>query len=243
MATRKRRARPGAAIADPTIRQALDAYVAAQPAKRRRAARLDLELLESYLNGYAYESLTNAESRLFEELSNEQGAGHRYYCEIFGPKKLVPELRQFFGWFLIHKVMARPEDLGRVAKETGRLVTWLGERASIPATAAKEGAALAAEAEVVVPRAEEVAHMLRPALGAEREPTGEVIEGQFRVARLKAGKLWLESWEDGETYGPLAIPAAATKGLAVDWEISGAVGQVGREWVLLEVWNVEPGIG
>lgn len=82
---------------------------------------------------------------------------------------------------------------------------------------------------------------MRPSLDAELpESTGEVIECQFRVPRLVPGKVWLESWEDGETYGPLA---AATERLQVDWELSGAVGQVGKKWVLLEVWNVYPGVG
>lgn len=180
------------------------------------------------------------ERQLFERLFNTEGAGHREYCEIFGPGRIVPELRQFFGWFMIRKVMAGPEELHAVAQVTGRFVAWLGEQGHVPAKAAKEGAALAAEAAKVLPRAEQVAELLRLSLGAEPEPSGEVIEGQFRVARLAPGKLWLESWEDGKTYGAPAVPAAVTDRLQVEWELSGMVGRVGRKWALLEVWNVYP---
>lgn len=243
MTKRKRAAGSRPAIAEPTIRRALDAYVAEQPAPRRKEARLGLELLEHCLNGYAHQSLGRAESRLFERLYSAEGAAHREYCEIFGPDKIVPALRQFLRWFMIRKVMASPDDLRQVARETGRFVTWLGEQGHATATVAKEGAALAAEAAQVLPQAEEVAHLLRAELGAEPEPSGEVVEGYFRVARLAPGRLWLESWEDGETYGPLAVPAKVTERLGVDWEMSGAVAKVGRKWELVEVWNVYPEVG
>jgi hypothetical protein len=242
MAKRTRPAGARAAIAGPTIRQLVAAYAAGLPATRRGRAAFGLELLENHLNGYAYQSLDGAEQRSFERLSNAEGAAHREYCEIFGPDKIVPELRHFLGWFLIRKVMAQPADLRRVAQETRGFIEWLGKHGHVTAQAAKDGAALAAEAARVLPAAEQVAHLLRPRLDAP-EPSGDVIEGQFRVARLAPGKLWLESWEDGKTYGPLAVPAAVTQRLRVDWEMSGTVGKAGRAWQVLEVWNVYPAVG
>ena len=86
------------ATATPTIRQAIDAYAGALPAKRRRGARLGLELLKSHLNNYAYELLDGAERREFDRLYDAEGAAHREYCEIFGREKIVPQLRHFLGW-------------------------------------------------------------------------------------------------------------------------------------------------
>lgn len=239
-----RKAAKAAEIASPTIAQVVDAFLAEQPARAQGPRGWALELLQDFLNGYAYESLPPAAARLFDRLFNAEGAAHREYCEIFGPERIVPELGQFLGWFLVRKVIARPKDLAIVARETGRFVKWLGERGHIPAAVAAEGAVLAAEATKAVPAAEEVATLLRPGLLDEPAPADEVIEGQFRVARAAPGKLWLESWEDGRTYGPFAVSVKVTARLKVDWELSGMGGRVGKKkWKLLEVWNVYPGMG
>ena len=106
-------------------------YVKATPAGRRRGAGSSLELLQICLNGYAYQSLGPADARLFDRLFNAKGSEHREYCGIFGPEKIVPELGQFLGWFLVRKVMARPEDLEAVARDTRLFAEWLGEKGHI----------------------------------------------------------------------------------------------------------------
>jgi hypothetical protein len=239
--TSKKRKRPAAVgrTSELTIAHAIEAYLAAQPARRRRAAASDLDLLARFLDGYGHESLGEAERRRFERLYDAEGPAHREYCQIFGPERIAPELEQFLGWFLIRKVMARPEDLRRVSEETGRFVAWLGERGYVPEKAATAGAALAGEATGLIPRAEAVADLLRPRLDAP-ELSDEAIEGYFRVARLAPGNLWLECEENGRTFGPLAVPPKAVSLLSVDWRISGAVDRVGGRWVLVEVWNVYP---
>lgn len=235
------RSRDGSA--EPVIKDLVAAYVSEQPARRRRQAGDALELLAHHLDGYGHESLDGREARQFERLFNAEGAAHREYCETFGPNKIVPELPQFLGWFLIRKVMAGPGDLRLVALETERFVGWLGERGHLPAAVAGPGAALARQAAGALVRAAEVAELLRPDVDkARRTAAGDVIEGYFRVARLTGGKLWLESEETGETYG-LAVAVAVAERLAVDWQISGALGRVGRKWVVLEVWNVYPELG
>ena len=241
------RARGGGSAAgsgQPTIKQALEGFVASRPARWRRAVRSALQLLEACLNNYAYQSLGAADARRFDRLYDAEGAAHREYCEIFGPERIVPELRQFFGWFLIRKVMARAEDLEIVARETGRFVEWLGEQGHLPRKAAAEGAALAAEAVGVVPRAEEAAHLWHRHL--ERHGPGAVgneIEGHFGITRIEHGRVWLESYDEEGVLGPIAAPADVVKRLAVGWEVSGVVGRVGRKWVVSEVWNVYPGVG
>jgi hypothetical protein len=227
--------------ATPSIAQVVPAYLESLPARRRREAAFGLELLQDCLNGYGYQSLKPAERRLYEHHFNQDGSGHRDYCDLFGPEKVVPELTQFLGWFLIRKVMAGPEDLARIARETGHFVTWLGAQGHIPSTVATVAARLAASAAEALPRAEQVAHLLGPDLAAADIPE-DAIEGQFRVARLAPGRLWLESDEDGRNYGPLAVPARVSQLLAVGWELSGAIGRAGRAWKVLEVWNVYPAL-
>lgn len=241
---RRRRTSRGAAASAPTIRQALEAFLATRSTRQRGAARSALQLLEACLNHYAHDSLGPADARLFERLYNAEGAAHREYCDIFGPERIVPELRRFFGWFLIRKVMARAEDLAVTVRETGRFVEWLGERGYISTKAATEGAALAREALEVVPRAEEAAQLWHRQLERHSvESSGDDIEGHFRVTGIEKGRVWLESDEEGEVLGPIAVPAEVAKRLAVGWEVSGVVRRVGRSWTVSEVWNVYPGVG
>jgi hypothetical protein len=234
--------RPGsmAGIADRTITQLIAAYLGALSAHRRREAAFGLELLQHCLDGYAYEGLRPAERRLFDRYFNQEGPTHREYCDLFGPEKVVPELGHFLGWFLIRKVLAGPEDRAHIAGETGRFVTWLGEHGHIGRAAAADGAARAARAAELLPKAGEAARILGPTLGSAPEVAGEPIEGSFLVARVAPGKLWLEAWEDGRTYGPLAIPQRASALLSAGWELHGVIAKVGRSWKLLEAWNVYP---
>jgi hypothetical protein len=226
-----------------TIEQVIGEYLKTASASRRREARLSLELLQGCLNGYAYQSLGRAEARLFDRLFNAEGSEHREYCGMFGPEKIVPELNQFFGWFLVRKVSARPEDLEAVTRDTWQFVEWLGKQGYITRKAAAEGTALAEQATGTLPRAAAAADLLYEHL--QRQATDEPeesIEGHFGIARIEPGKLWLESYEGGHrVLGPLTVPVAVTKRLAVGWEVSGAVGRVGRRWGLVEVWNVYPG--
>lgn len=228
----------------PTIREAMRGYVAALPARRRREARLGLELLESSLDMYAHDSLPATEAERFDRSYNAEGREHREYCELFGPDKIVPELRLYFGWFLIRKVMARAEELEATVRETESFLEWLRVAGHVTANAAAEGLTLAAQAVRVVRRAEEACHLSYEHLEARQQrATGQVLEGHFRVTRLERGKVWLESDEEGREFGPFAVPVAVTERLAAGWEVSGAIGRAGRKWVLLEVWNVYPEVG
>ena len=65
-------------------------------------------------SGYAYQSLSTAESTLFDRYYNAQGDEHLEFCQLFGPDKIVANLGGFLGYFMIRKVMAG-QDLKRAA--------------------------------------------------------------------------------------------------------------------------------
>jgi hypothetical protein len=227
-----------------TINELIQTYTGSGTATEQSERWFGLDLLRSFLDGYAYESLGPADGRLFDRLFNLEGDAHREYCEIFGPEKIVAELRQFFEWFLIRKVMARPEDLREVAKQVGHFLAWLGERGHVASEMATDGTAMAEAAAGALVQAERATELLRKHLDTrEAHVTGDLIEGYFGVVRMEPGKLWLESEFDFETYGPLKVPVRTTNLLALEWKLSGAVGKVGRGWALVEVWNVYPELG
>ena len=73
--------------ADPNIDEVLQAFLNGQ--RTRLAARTVsdyeavIQLLRSYLNGYAYQSLSKAEARLFDRYFNAEGKEHREFCQLF----------------------------------------------------------------------------------------------------------------------------------------------------------------
>ena len=60
--------------------------------------------------------------------------------------------------------------------------------------------------------------------------------------KVEAGRLWLEGFERGtrRVYGPILVPAAATKLLCKGWDLSCALGRVDGTWRIVEVANVYP---
>ena len=87
--------------ASPTIDQVFDEFLGEQR-RRLRPRTLSkyedvLGLLRDHLNGYAYQSLSTAESALFDRYYNAQGDEHLEFCQLFGPDKIVANLGDSSG--------------------------------------------------------------------------------------------------------------------------------------------------
>ena len=238
--------------ANPTIDQVCEEFLAEQRKRLtpRTVSRYEdvLGLLRHYLNGYAYQSLSEAESALFDRFYDAEGKEHRDFCQLFGPDKIVENLGGFFGYFMIRKVMARA-DLKRAAGTvTKKLSTWLAAKGHAAEQQAREGAAQSMDAARDLPKAERAAQILYDAaddLGVNPNDLSDehYLEfDHFSIAKVEAGKLWLEAFEGGEprSYGPVPVPAAATKLLRKGWDISCSLGRVRGTWRIIEVANVYP---
>ena len=129
--------------ASPTIDQVFDEFLGEQR-RRLRPRTLSkyedvLDLLRNHLNGYAYQSLSTAESALFDRYYNAQGAKHLEFCQLFGPDKIVANLGGFLGYFMIRKVWAG-QDLKRAAGTvTKKLSTWLAAQGHVAENEARRG--------------------------------------------------------------------------------------------------------
>ncbi len=150
--------------ANPTIDQVFDEFLA-QQRERLKSGTVSkyedvLNLLRHHLNGYGYESLSTAESALFDRHYNANGDEHREFCELFGPDKIVGSLGSFLGYFMIRKVMAG-QDLKRAAGTvTKKLWKWLAAKGYISVEEAQAGADEGAEAARDLPKAERAAQIL-----------------------------------------------------------------------------------
>ena len=237
--------------ARPTIEQVCEEFFVEQ--RKRLTSRTlakyrgVLDLLRHHLNGYAYQGLSKAESALFDRYYNAEG-DKREFCQLFGPEKIVENLGGFLGYFMIRKVSASA-DLKRAAGVvTKKLSRWLAAKGYIAEQHAREGADQATEAARDLPNAERAAQILYDAaahLGVNPNDLSDehYLEfDHFTIAKVEAGKLWLEVFEGAETrsYGPIPVSAAATKLLRKGWDVSCSLGRVRRIWRIVEVANVYP---
>jgi len=237
-------------LANPTIEQVLDKFLADQR-KRLKPRTLKLYedvigLLKSCLNSYACQSLAKAESALFEKHFNAEGEQHREFCQIFGPDKILENLGEFLGYFMIRKVMAGEELMRAAGSVTGKLSKWLTESGYVSQSEANEAAQESDKASRDLPKAERAARLIYES--TERLPINpnEIDEDDyidfdhFVISRIVPGKLWLEEYHGEETFGPILVPVEATNLLGAGWEISCSLGRIGGKWRIVEMGSVYP---
>lgn len=238
--------------ADPTIDQVFEEFLAEQ--RKRLAPKTVtrygdvLSLLRHHLNGYAHETLSTAESALFDRHYNAEGDDHRDFCDLFGPDKIIGSLGSFLGYFMIRKVMAG-QDLKRAAGTvTKKLSKWLAAKGYISEEEAQAGADEGTEAARDLPKAERAAQILVDAVeDLAIDPNALADEDylefdHFTIGKIEPGKLWLEDFEGGESqlYGPVPVPNSATKLLRKGWDISCSLGRVRGKWRIVDVASVYP---
>lgn len=238
--------------AEPSIRRVLEDFLEAQRTRLapRTLARYEavLDLLRSYLNGYAHESLSAPEAARFERSYNAEGEEHREFCDLFGPGKIVENLDGFLGYFMIRKVIAGEDFLRAAGTVTKKLSKWFAGKGYVSQQAAGEATQTSAAARDL-PRAERAAQILRDAADRLGIDVAQLAEedylefDHFTIARVEPGRLWLKVRADRKIRerGPIPAPEPATRWLRPGWTISCSLGRVRKSWRLLEVANVYPG--
>jgi hypothetical protein len=239
-------------IANPTITQAFEEFLSEQrhrlKPKTQKQYEAVIDLLQDHLNGYAYEGLSEPERALFEKHVNAEGEEHRQFCQLFGPEKIMENLRGFLGYFMIRKVMAGG-DLKRAAGSvTKKLSKWLAEKGYISGESGREGMEEGAEAARDLPKAERAAEILHESVGVlgvdptDLDDDDYLDFDHFTISRVEPGKLWFVVFEVGRErkVGPVPVPKQATDVLQEGWEVSCALGRVRGTWRIVEVASVYP---
>ena len=179
---------------------------------------------------------------------NAEEKGHREFCQLFGPEKIIGNLGSFLRHFMAHKVMVGEEfkrAAGTVAK---KLSMWLMKKEYVSGNLAREGVEEIAEVAQDLPNAERAAQLLRDAVNRltadpnDFEDEDYMEFDHYAIAKVEAGKLWFEFFEGGgrSALGPIPVPKNATELLQKGWEISCALGRTRGKWHLIEVANVYP---
>lgn len=205
-------------------------------------------LLQSFLNGYAYQNLSKAEARLFDRHFNAAGDEHREFTQLFGPEKVLEHVDGFLGHFMIGKVMAGADFKRSAVTVTKKLSKWLAANGYVSTEAAEDGARRSTETGQDLVMAERAARLLQDAADRRGIDTLALSDedyeefDHFTIARVEPGLLWVEVWEEGKPLarGPIRVPKEATKLLQKGWDVSCSLARVRDNWHLAEVANVYP---
>jgi glutamine synthetase adenylyltransferase len=230
-------------IAQPTISEVLQEFLDEQreQLKSRTFAHYEdvIELFQASMNGYAYNYLDEEDGALFDELYNQHDIE---FCDIFGPDKILGNVDEFLGYFMVRKVIASQELLKAAGTVMKKLARWLQEKGYTAAEEAEVAVEAGAEAARSLPQAEKLAGLLYDFAHSQLpEDVIEQVDDRFTIERVEPGKLWLSGWmSSAGTVGPIAVPRVITDLAEEGWAVTLWLGRTRRGWQILDVGNVYP---
>ena len=233
-------------VAGPTINEVLDAFLVEQKERLAAASSRRYEnvigLLRSSLDGYAYQSLSKQEREHWQE-RHDRDETSGSFCNTFGSDKIIENLSEFLGYFMVSKVIGGKDLLRAAGTVTKKLAAWLEERGYANAEEEADAREQAEDAARDLPRAEELATLLWRA--SETPSTGSVLEeweGDFAtISRAERGKIWFRDFGGSDDIGPVIVPPRASDLAQPGWSVSALLlGRTRRGWRILETGNVYP---
>lgn len=231
---------------DRTINQVLDDFLSVQRdrVKQSTLRRYEnvLDYFRSCMDGYGHQWLSEEEGELFErQFTRDEEAGS--FCNLFGPEKILENLDEFVGWFLVRKTLASKSTLEATPAVLRKLVEWLVDEGHVSPDAADGSAELLAEAGSL-PKAEEFSSRLYDL--TEADLPDPLIEDQdwvdemALVTRVDHKTIWLQNEDTGHEI-PLRVPEDVANLAEQGWRISAIhLGRTSKGWHLLEMGNVYP---
>jgi hypothetical protein len=226
-----------------TIDVALDAFLAEQrkrlSAKALRNYEDVVSLLRSSLNGYAYESLDGLEEKRWRKAFDS--GDEEAFTRLFGPEKIVENLGDFLGYFMVRKVMAGQELLRASGTVTKKLAAWLHEQGYISERQRQEAVERGGDAARELPRADRLGELLHdemartPPFDPEDVPAEQWVEDFLAIERVEPGALWFEGG-----IGPVRVPRKASDLAEVGWRVNIVLVRLRGEWRIVELGFVYP---
>lgn len=234
---------PNAKSEIPAIDAVLDEFLAARREQLRPGALHDCEdalgLLRDSLNGYAYDSLAGEERRRWEQAFD--AGDETAFCRLFGPDKLLDHLGEFFGYFMVRKVMADTAFLHSTGTVVADLTRWLGKRGYVDAATVGEAVDRAEAAADDLPRADRLGSLLYDAarsadpIDLDALADEDYVEDFLEITRVESGALWFSG-----DIGPVPVPAEAAQFVEVGWSVNIVLARIQGAWRVIEVGNVYP---
>lgn len=226
-----------------TIDEAFEAFLAEQrerlSPKTLRNYEDVVHLLRSSLNGYAYQSLDGLEEKRWRKAFD--AGDEEAFTRLFGPEKIVENLGEFLGYFMVRKVMAGQELLRASGTVTKKLAAWLHEQGYITDEQRESATDRGADAARDLPDADRLGSLLHDAM--QKTPRFEVddipeehwIEDFLAIERVEPGKLWFEGG-----IGPVAVSKEASDLAQLGWGVNVGLAQWRGRWYIVELGFVYP---
>lgn len=240
-------------IAEPTIEQVLDEFLADQQKRLKPKTASEyknvIQLLQDYINNYACQALSKAESALFDRYYNAVGNEHRDFCQLFGAEKMPGELGSFLGYFMTSKVIAGGDFKRLSGTVVKKLSKWLAEKGYISEADAQMGEDEGAQAAKNLPKAEKAGDIFYRAaenvvFDPDRLDEDDYYEfDHYTIEKIEPGRLWLQVFDaKGKevAIGPITVPKEATEILQEGWDVSCAIACIRGKWKMVEFANVYP---
>lgn len=229
-----------------TIGQVFDEFLGLQRARLSgpTVGRYEevLGYFRSCMDGYGHQWLSEEEAEWFiGEYNRDEEAGS--FCNLFGPEKIIENMEDFVGWFLVRKTFASKPTLLATPTVLRKLVRWLVEEGHIDPEAADDSRELLDDAGSLAKAGEFASHLYKT---LEKGPVDSLIESQdwenemAVVTRIDRGMIWLQNETTGFELS-LAVPDDVADLAEPGWRISALnLGRTPQGWCLLEMGNVYP---
>lgn len=211
-----------------------------------RAYRRVLFFLELCINNYGHRNLDACERAYCERSYHAPGRAQRHFFEMFGPKKLLPEL-DFFARVYVKRDVFTSERIELKAPHVVEdLKRWLVERDYVTCAELEASREVSSRRSKLRTRARRVARLLEersvtvdPAFFNDRD---YIDTDDHPITRVDPGKFWLRVYRsaDPEEIGPLIAPVTATQSLEVGWNVCCALARVRGHWRIVAVDEVYP---
>lgn len=227
-----------------TIEQALQEFLADQ-GQRLTKSTLNkyqniIEFLEICLENYGHTSLNETEKQLFDQYYS--GGEERVFCKLFGPEKIVDNIGEFLGYFMLRKVYCGKNMLRASGTVINKLALWMLEKGYLEADGADLMIEDAKTASIELPAAEDFSKALHSFVKSQPE-TGkaeEELDDYFEVIKVEKGKLHLESLDEEETI-TVTVPEKVSKLCREGWMINLLLVKTAKGWVIADSGGVLPG--
>jgi len=226
-----------------TIDEAFEAFLAEQ---RKRLSPKTLRnyedvvsLLRSSLNGYAYQSLDSLEEKRWRKAFD--AGDEEEFTRLFGPEKIIENLDEFLGYFMVRKVMAGQELLRAAGTVTKKLASWLHEQGYISEDERADAVERGGDAARELPRADRLGELLHdemaktPPFDPEDVPGQDWVEDFLAIERIEPGALWFEGG-----IGPVRVSKKASDLAHVGWGVNVVLARLRGEWRIVELGFVYP---
>lgn len=207
-----------------------------------------LFFLELCINNYGHRNLDPEERAVCERHYRANGGSQKHFFEVFGARKLLPELDFFARVYVKRDVFTseRVEKLAPLVVE--RLRAWLVERGYVRHEELEASRETASERTRLRRKARRAARLL-----AERAVSVDPLfftESDYidtddhPITRVDPGRFWLRVYRtaEPEEIGPLVAPVSVTKALSVGWNLCCALARVQGRWRIVGVDEVYPNL-